>query len=196
MSGTPPTSWRKRCGHLPCRFGLCTATVDSERDENDERAAIGVGEPLRIDAETERMFMERNVTCRVYSGRVATTRNIKMRNFMVGVAAAAVAAFASPSYADGFPPYRDQGTTYQRESHTYEREYRPVEPRVRVAPRVVETPVLEETVVVRRPVVVTRPSVVVEEYSVYETPVYVRPRIYAYAGPRWRHHFWGGRRGW
>jgi hypothetical protein len=68
-----------------------------------------------------------------------------MRNFMVGVAAAAVAAFASPSYADGFPPYRDQGTTYQRESHTYEREYRLVEPRVRVAPRVVETPVAVHT---------------------------------------------------
>jgi hypothetical protein len=117
-----------------------------------------------------------------------------MRNFMVGVAAAAVAALASPSYADGFPPYRDQGTTYQRESHTYEREYRPVEPRVRVAPRVVETPVVEETVIVRRPVVVTRPRVVVEEYPVYPTPVYARPRIYADAGPRWRHHFWGGRR--
>jgi hypothetical protein len=49
-----------------------------------------------------------------------------MRNFMVGVATAASAALASPSYADGLPIYRDQGTTYQRYSHTYEREYRQV----------------------------------------------------------------------
>jgi hypothetical protein len=112
-----------------------------------------------------------------------------MRNFMVGVAAAATAALASPSYAADLPTYRD----YQRESHTYEREYRQLEPRVRVAPRVVEMPLVEETVIVRRPVLVTRPRVLVEEYPVYETPVYVRPRIYAYAGPRWRHHFWGGR---
>jgi hypothetical protein len=116
-----------------------------------------------------------------------------MRNFMVGAATAAIAAFASPSYAADLPTYRDQGTVYQRESHTYEREYRQVEPRVRVAPRVVETPVLEETVVVRRPVVVTRPRVVVEEYPVYEAPVYGRPRIYEDSGPRWRHHFWSGR---
>jgi hypothetical protein len=64
---------------------------------------------------------------------------------------------------------------------------------VRIAPRVVETPVIEETVVVRRPVVVTRPRVVVEEYPVYGTPVYLRPRFYSYAGPRWRNHVWGGR---
>jgi hypothetical protein len=46
---------------------------------------------------------------------------------MVGAAAAAIAAFASPSYAADLPTYRDQGTIYQRESRTYEREYRQVE---------------------------------------------------------------------
>jgi hypothetical protein len=122
-----------------------------------------------------------------------------MRNLMVGVATAALAAIATPSYSADLPMYREGSTTYQRETHTYEREYRRA-PRVRVAPRVVEKrvlverPVVEETVVVRRPVVVTRPRVVVEEYPVYGEPVYVRPRIYAFAGPRWGHRFWGPRR--
>jgi len=122
-----------------------------------------------------------------------------MRNFMVGVAAAAIAALASPSYAADLPTYRDRGATYQRETHTYEREYRRA-PRVRVAPRVlekrvvVERPITEKTIIIRRPVVVPRPRVVVEDYPVYEGPVYVRPRIYAFAGPRWGHRFWGGRR--
>src|SRR5690348_176725 len=121
--------------------------------------------------------MERNVTCRALLASGGGKKEHINAQLHVGVAAAAVAAFASPSYADGFPPYRD------RESHTYEREYRPVEPRARVARRVVETPVVEETVIVRRPVVVTRPRVVVEEYPVYRRPLYVRPRVYAYAGP-------------
>jgi hypothetical protein len=114
---------------------------------------------------------------------------------MVGVATAALAAIATPSYAADLPVYREGSTTYQRETHTYEREYRRA-PRVRVAPRVVEKrvlverPVVEETVVVRRP----RPRVVVEEYPVYEEPVYVRPRIYAFAGPRWGHRLWDPRR--
>ena len=117
-----------------------------------------------------------------------------MRKTMVGVAAVAMAALASPSSAADLPSYREGGVTYQRESHThtYEREYGAA-PRVRVAPRVVERPVVEETVVVRRPVVVARPRVIVEEYPVYAAPVYVAPPIYAYGGPRWRQRAWGPR---
>jgi hypothetical protein len=122
-----------------------------------------------------------------------------MRKIMVGVAAAAVAALAWPSFAADLPPYREGGVTYQRESHThtYEREYRRAAPRVRVAPRVVEAPLARETVVVRRPIVVARPPVIIEEYPVYAAPVYATPRVYAYGHfPGWRRAGmgWGPRR--
>jgi hypothetical protein len=117
-----------------------------------------------------------------------------MRKTMVGVAAAAVAAFATPVFAADLPLYPDSGGVYQRESqtYTYEREYR------RAAPRVVAAPVVDEAIVVRRPVVVARPRVVIEEYPVYAAPVYaapvfVGPRVFAYGGPGWRHRFWGPR---
>jgi hypothetical protein len=91
-------------------------------------------------------------------------------------------ATASDLTVGGYPNV----PSYERHTHTYE---------YRSEPRVVVTepaPVTTETIVVRRPVVVRPPRVVVEEYPVYE------PRLYAYAGPRWRgwghrHHF---HRGW
>jgi len=99
-----------------------------------------------------------------------------MRKTMVGVATAAVAAFASPSLAADLPavPYSDRGVTYQREVHTYEREYRRPAPRVAIG----------------RPIVVARPRVIVEDY-----PIYASPRVYAYGGYPVRHHGpWGHRR--
>jgi hypothetical protein len=121
-----------------------------------------------------------------------------MRKTMVGVATAAVAAFASPSLAADLPavPYSDRGVTYQGEVHTYEREYRRPAPRVAIAPPVMAAPVVTETVlvpapvVVRRPIVVARPRVIVEDY-----PIYASPRVYAYGGYPVRHHGpWGHRR--
>ena len=115
-----------------------------------------------------------------------------MRKTMVGVATAAVAAFASPSLAADLPavPYSDRGVTYQRELHTYPA------PRVAIAPPVMAAPVVTETVlvpapvVVRRPIVVARPRVIVEDY-----PIYASPRVYAYGGYPVRHHGpWGHRR--
>jgi hypothetical protein len=101
-----------------------------------------------------------------------------MRMIQMGVAAATIAALATPVFAaDLAIQQRDRSVTYERGSHTYER--------VTQHPRVVRRPVVQETVVVRRPLIV-------EQYPVYAVPMYAPP-IYAYGGPVWRARVWGPR---